>query len=95
MNLGATIKKYRKRKRISQQVLANKCNLSQGYLSQIENNQKDPTVSVLNIVSECLNIPLPFLFVMSLEKKDIKSDKRRYFYVIQSSVNSFIDELIR
>jgi transcriptional regulator with XRE-family HTH domain len=47
MNLGQIIKKLRQQKGLKQNMFADLCNLSPAYLSQIENNQKDPNLSIL------------------------------------------------
>ncbi|WP_373262779.1 helix-turn-helix domain-containing protein, partial [Bacteroides thetaiotaomicron] len=43
MNIGKIIKETRKSKGLKQQSFAKMCGITQTYLSQIENNVKDPT----------------------------------------------------
>jgi len=92
MNLGATIKNIRKKKRQTQSEFASACGISQTYLSQIENNQREPNLSTLKIISNELNVPLPILFFLSLNIDDIQQNKREAFEIISPSVKSLVNE---
>ena len=59
MKIGSVIKDIRKRKKITQTQLAELSNITQTYLSQIENNQKEPTIQTIKSIAENLAIPLP------------------------------------
>lgn len=92
MNIGNVIKSIRKQKGLTQNEFAPLCGITQTYLSQIENNQKDPTLSTLKKISENLNIPLPILFFLSMTKDDIQPSKRKAFEIINPSVKSLVYE---
>ena len=92
MDLGLTIKNFRQQKGIKQNVLAEKCDISQTYLSQIESNSKEPNISTLRIIAKNLGIPLPVLFFMSLDEKDIKPEKRGAYKHIDASIKSMLSE---
>ena len=62
MDLGSVIKKIRKQKELTQNEFASLCGITQTYLSQIENNLKEPILSTLKSISEKLNMPLPIMF---------------------------------
>lgn len=94
MDLGSTIKNIRKQKGIKQIAFAELCNLSQTYLSQIENNVKEPNISTLREIAQHLNIPLPVLFFLSLNEEDVSSSKKQIFQVIGPTVKTLIKELI-
>ena len=95
MNLGAVIKNIRKRKRQTQTEFALSCGITQTYLSQIENNSKEPNLATLKEISVKLDIPLPILFFMSLNDEDISPEKREAFKIINPSVKSLIDEFFK
>jgi transcriptional regulator with XRE-family HTH domain len=92
MNLGVTIKNIRKQKGQTQSEFALACGISQTYLSQIENNQREPNLSTLKIISNELNVPLPILFFLSLNIDDIQQNKREAFEIISPSVKSLVNE---
>lgn len=79
MNLGETIKKIRKDKGIKQLQLAEDCSITQSYLSNIEANKKEPTLNVLNQISENLSIPLPIIFFLSMDENDVPANKKEIF----------------
>ena len=93
MDLGSTIKKTRKHRGYTQGEFAPICGISQTYLSQIENNQKEPNLSILKIIAEKLTIPLPILFFQSLTEEDIQPAKKEFFNAINPSVKQIIDEI--
>ena len=92
MDLGTTIKKLRKQKDMTQEKFATKCDITQTYLSQIENNQKEPNLSTLKKISETLEVPLPIMFYLSLNEEDVAPEKRKAFTMIDPSVKSLVNE---
>lgn len=92
MDLGITIKNIRQQKGIKQIFLAEQCNISQTYLSQLENNVKEPNISTLRTISEKLGLPLPILFFLSLDNDDIKAEKRTAYNHLVPSIKSMISE---
>jgi transcriptional regulator with XRE-family HTH domain len=92
MDLGMTIKNIRKQKALTQGNLANKCGISQTYLSQIEKNQKEPNFSTLKSISAGLKMPLPILFFLSMTQEDVPPQKRKAFQIVSPSVKSLLNE---
>ncbi|MCF2521078.1 MULTISPECIES: helix-turn-helix domain-containing protein [Dyadobacter] len=95
MDLGTAIKDQRKNRGLTQQEFAASCDITQTYLSQIENNQKEPNLSTLKVISEKLDLPLPFLFFLSLSEDDVKTEKREAYKMISPSVKAFVDEFFK
>ena len=93
MDLGKTIKHIRLSKKLTQHEFAVKCGITQTYLSQIERNQKEPTLSILKAFSDKLELPLPIIFFLSLTDEDIQSKKREAFAIIGPTLNTIIYEL--
>lgn len=92
MDLGMKIKQMRKQKGLTQSSFASLCDITQTYLSQIENNQKEPNMSTLKRISEVLEIPLPILFFLSMDEEDVTPEKREAFKLVNPSVNSLVNE---
>jgi transcriptional regulator with XRE-family HTH domain len=92
MDLGSAIKKIRKQKEMTQEVFASKCEITQTYLSQIENNQKEPNLSTLKKIGETLNVPLPILFFLSMNDDDVSAEKKQAFTMINPAVKSLVHE---
>lgn len=76
--IGEKIRDSRKEKGMTIKELADKALVTTGYISQIERNQCDPSLSVLRRISDILELPLAALF--SVEATDevtvISKDKR-------------------
>lgn len=92
MDLGIVIKKIRKQKGQTQGEFASLCGITQTYLSQIENNAKEPTISTLKIISKNLDMPLPILFFQSLTSEDVNPSKRSAFELVSPSIKSLVNE---
>jgi XRE family transcriptional regulator, regulator of sulfur utilization len=96
MNLGRTIQNLRHKKKIKQTELCQHCGISVSFLSQIENNKKEPSISTLKNISDFFNIPLPVLFFTSITSEDISSEKRNDYKIIepflQNFINMFVDD---
>ena len=86
------IKTVRKQKGLKQKDFAEMCNISPAYLSQIENNLKEPNLSTLKKISLQINVPLPILFFLSIDEKDIAPEKEEAFKLIAPSVKSLINQ---
>jgi len=77
---------------MTQSELAVACGITQTYLSQIENNTKEPNLSTLKEIGNNLEVPLPILFFLSLEEQDLLSSKAEAFRTLSPSVNKLIND---
>lgn len=75
--LGNKIKALRKIKKLSQERLADKADLSQQHISRIENGLTFPSVSTLNKIANVLNTPID-----DLVDNDIKKMEDKYTFDI-------------
>lgn len=71
MNSGKIIQLLRTAEGISQLELADKLKVSRTYLSQIENNRKQPSLSFLRDVAKVFKVPLVLLLTI---EDDFDSD---------------------
>lgn len=90
MNIGHIIKQIRVSKKISQGFLANACEISQTYLSQIENGGKEPAKATLKKLSDFLGIPVPALVWLSIEENDVPKNKQRAFKMLAPTIESLV-----
>ncbi|OQP64771.1 hypothetical protein A3860_18610 [Niastella vici] len=94
MNLGNTISQLRERKGMNQGKFAEILSITQSYLSQIENNKRLPNIALLEKIGEELSTPLPFIFFLAMDEKDVPENKRTHFKVLEPVIKKFIGELI-
>jgi transcriptional regulator with XRE-family HTH domain len=93
MNLGTSISELRKARNIKQNELAGLCNITQAYLSLIENNKKEPNLSILKEIASKLNVPLPVIFFLSIDKSDIPTGKEEIYEAITPTLKKLIENV--
>ncbi|WP_026684405.1 helix-turn-helix transcriptional regulator [Heyndrickxia coagulans] len=66
------IKKYRKKKQMSQEELAKKCNVTRQTINAIENSKYDPSLRLAVLISQILEVRIDELFIFDSinERKD-------------------------
>ena len=81
MKLGQAIQKFRKQKfpDLLQPEFAEKVGIHTVQLSKIENGKSFPILKNLEKISSALEIPIPLIFMESLEEEDLKPEKRENF----------------
>ncbi|NLN03814.1 MAG: cupin domain-containing protein [Clostridiaceae bacterium] len=76
--IGAKIRELRIRNGLTQEELANRSELSKGFISQIESEQTSPSIATLVDILECLGTNLRDFFNEATEEK-IVFTKKDYF----------------
>lgn len=71
MNLGRAIKLCRSQREITQFELANASGLSVSYLSLLEKNKRDPSLSTVQKIADGLKIPSSILFFLAAERTEL------------------------
>jgi len=92
MNLGNTITRLREAKGLKQKTLAEQSTITQAYLSQIENNKKEPNLSTLRDISGVLGIPVPLIFFLSMDDKDLPEAKKDAFNILSPLMRNLISD---
>ncbi|MBR4458257.1 MAG: cupin domain-containing protein [Clostridia bacterium] len=62
MDIGAKLKQLRQQRGLTQEELADRCELTKGFISQVERNLASPSIATLMDMLECLGVPLPVFF---------------------------------
>ena len=73
MNLGKKIKQMRNQKGLTQEELADRCELTKGYISQLENNLNSPSIATLTDILSALGSNLSEFFQEETEEKIVFS----------------------
>ncbi len=73
MNLGEKIKRMRLQKGLTQEELADRCELTKGYISQLENNLNSPSIATLTDILAALGSNLAEFFQEEKEEKIVYS----------------------
>ncbi|NIK77601.1 transcriptional regulator with XRE-family HTH domain [Paenibacillus castaneae] len=77
MNIGSTIRTIRKRKNITITQICEETGLSQGFMSQVENNKTSPSISTLESIANALKVPLAYLLLRQEERMNIVRKEER------------------
>ncbi len=56
MNLGSLIRRYRKEKKLTLKAVAEKAGISEGFLSQVENDVNSPSVDTLSKICDAIGV---------------------------------------
>lgn len=71
MRIGEKIKQLRMKNGLTQQELANRCELSKGFISQVERDLTSPSIATLVDILECLGTNLKDFFNETNDEKII------------------------
>lgn len=69
MDIGAKINQLRKKNGLTQEELADRCELSKGFISQVERGLTSPSIATLIDILECLGTNLKEFFNESSQEK--------------------------
>lgn len=78
MKIGVRIKQLRLQKHLTQEELANRAELSKGFISQIERDLTSPSIATLVDILQCLGTDLKSFF-NDFEDKQVVFKKSDYF----------------
>ena len=74
MNLGERIKQMRNQLGLTQAELADRCELTKGYISQLENDINSPSIATLTDILSALGSNLAEFFKEETEEKEASED---------------------
>lgn len=74
--LGQTIQSYRKKNGMTIREFAGYAGISTSLISQIERGQANPSLNVLELIAQALNVPLFTLFIHDIDTKSLISRKK-------------------
>ena len=77
MELGSTIRTIRKRKGITIASICAATGLSQGFMSQLENDKTSPSISTLEQIAAALDVPLAYLLLRKDERMQVLRKQER------------------
>ena len=69
MNLGRAIRLCRVQRDLSQKELARRAQLSTAYVSHLERNERDPSMSTVKSLAKALDLPLSILVFLAADEE--------------------------
>ncbi len=94
MNIGFAIKSIRKKLAITQYELAEKCDLSQTSLSQIETGVKRPSQRTITKVCSVLDIPESIIYIVAMQESDVPASKKGVYDLVYPSIKSLALQMV-
>ena len=75
MNIGAKIKNLRLKKSLTQEELADRCELSKGFISLVEHNQTSPSITTLGDILDALGTDFEKFFKEDIPERVVFGKK--------------------
>lgn len=73
MDIGGKLKQLRQQRGLTQEDMADRCELSKGFISQVERNLASPSIATLTDMLECLGVTLASFFNDKSDEKIVFS----------------------
>ena len=93
MDIGFKIKELRMERGLTQEELADRAELSKGFISQVENNLTSPSIATLTDILQCLGTDLKDFFTDTKDEQIVFS-KEDYFEKNDSELKNSIQWII-
>ena len=93
MDIGKKIKELRVAKQLTQEELADRAELSKGFISQVERNLTSPSISTLTDILQCLGTNLKDFF-NDEEEEQVVFPQADYFEKIDEELGNTIEWII-
>lgn len=90
MKIGQTIRILRTAQKISQGWLAHQLSVTPGYLSLVEQDKREPSLSFLNRVGEYFDVPVGFLLIDGMNSVQTNPKHRRLVEEIRRAVLDYV-----
>jgi len=95
INLGKVISNLRRNRNLRQNVLAEKTQIAASVLSRIENGKQKPNLNQLEKIGAELNMPVPVMMFLALDKGDIPEHKRGEFEVAYRNFKFLVEDVFK
>ena len=92
MTIGENLKRLRVANSLTQQELADRCELTKGYISQLERDLTSPSIATLTDILECLGTDLASFFNQSTDTKVVF--KQEDVFIKESDDNYIINWIV-
>ena len=93
MNIGKSIKMFRKFNDMTIMDLAEKLNMYSPVLSKIENNKMGIKNETLVQISETFNVPLFLMLYSSLDKDELADMDKESMIIIEKQIEDYIENI--
>lgn len=90
MEIGHRIKRFRTQNKLTLEELASRCELSKGFLSQLERNLTSPSIQTLSDITEALGMDLAQFFSEEKNEKIVFTQEDFFLDIQEGSTISWV-----
>lgn len=94
IDIGSKIRRLRVKNGLTQEDLANRCELSKGFISQIERDLTSPSIATLVDILECLGTSLPHFFEDDQDEQVVFEAEDTFLQLDEESLQGSIRWLV-
>lgn len=94
MNIGYAIRSIRRQLAITQHDLAERCNISQTSLSQIENGIKRPSSKTIKKICDVLELPESVIYIIGMQDTDVPTSRKDVYDMIFPSIRNLALQIV-
>ena len=94
MDIGEKLRQLRLQRGLTQEELADRCELSKGFISQVERNLASPSIATLTDLLECLGSSLPAFFNEKQNEKIVFTPQDMFEKVDEEELHGSITWLV-
>ena len=94
MDIGHRIKELRIQKNLTQEELADRCELTKGFISQVERDHTSPSIATLMDILQCLGTDLSSFFTDETNDDQIVFHQNDYFEKKDEELHNKIEWII-
>ncbi|MDX2375067.1 helix-turn-helix domain-containing protein [Psychrobacter sp. PP-21] len=91
MKIGSVIRKCRKLKGMTQLQLSDSSNISESYLSLIEQDKRQPTLSNLESIAGTLQVPISILVFLADKQESISEITDKQIEALTETIYSLVE----
>lgn len=93
MNIGKALKQTRHSLDLRQNIVAEKTGLTQSYISSIENEQKVPSIEVIEKLCKLYKTPVAIVLWRAIDIKDVAPHKRQAYSSLRPTIDDMINRI--
>jgi transcriptional regulator with XRE-family HTH domain len=86
LKIGTAIKQARTLRGITQSELSQRAKLSITYISEIENEKKDPSMQALRSIATAIGLDAPMILLLAMQDSDVSEEHRTAFNALRNQV---------
>ena len=94
MDIGEKLRRLRLQRNLTQEEMADRCELSKGFISQVERDLASPSIATLTDMLECLGSSLPAFFSEKTPEKTVFTPQDMFVKVDEETLRGQITWLI-